>query len=36
MFIDATLCLFIFNPHLGHLKTCPSWVSTTYPHLGIL
>jgi putative transposase len=34
MFIDSTLCLPIFNPHLGHLKTCPSWVSTTYPHLG--
>ena|GEM_PF-2474347 len=34
MFIDATLCLFIFNPHLGHSKTCPSWVSTAYQHLG--
>jgi hypothetical protein len=34
MFIDATLCLFIFNPHLGHSKTYPSWVSTAYQHLG--
>jgi hypothetical protein len=34
MFIDAALCLFIFNPHLGHSKTYPSWVSTAYQHLG--
>jgi hypothetical protein len=34
MFIYAIFCLFIFRLHLGHSKICPSWVFTTYPHLG--